>query len=177
MAGDYDPSWPQTTKFFSIIQNKLHYAATGMTAAELIQRRADHELPNMGLTSWKGDEVRKTDVTTAKNYLTEPEIDELNRIVVMWLDFAEDQARRRKQIFMQDWERKLDEFLAFNERKVLPNAGTVSKKAADEHARQEYERFAERRREYKEALGETESIKALEETAKQLEQKKPEDKE
>ena len=90
-------------------------------------------------------------------------------IMTMWLDFAEDQARRRKQIFMQDWERKLDEFLAFNERKVLPNAGTVSKKAANEHARQEYERFAERRRGRKEALGEAESIKALENTVKQLE--------
>lgn len=168
MAGDYDPTWPETTKFFRIIQNKLHYAATGMTAAELIRRRANHELPNMGLTSWKGEEVRKTDVTIAKNYLTEPEIDELNRIVTMWLDFAEDQARRRKQIFMRDWERKLDEFLVFHDRRVLPNAGKVSKKAADEHARQEYEQFAKRRREHKEALGEVESIKVLEDAAKQL---------
>ncbi len=176
MAGDYDPSWPETTKFFRVIQNKLRYAATGLTAAELIQRRANHELPNMGLTSWKGDEVRKTDVTIAKNYLTEPEIDELNRIVTMWLDFAEDQARRRKQIFMQDWEQKLDEFLAFNERRVLSNAGSVSKKAADDRARQEYEQFAARRREHKEALGEAESIKVLEDAAKQMEQKKPEGK-
>jgi hypothetical protein len=166
VAGDYDPSWPETTKFFSVIQNKLHYAATGLTAAELIQSRADHTRPNMGLTTWKAGEVRKTDVTVAKNYLGEQEIDELNRIVVMWLDYAEDQARRRKQVFMKDWERKLDEFLAFNERKVLPNAGSVSKKSAEEHARQEYERFAERRREYKEQLGEGESIKALEEAAK-----------
>ncbi len=177
MAGDYDPSWPETTKFFRVIQNKLHYAATGMTAAELIQRRANHELPNMGLTAWKGDEVRKTDVTIAKNYLTEPEIDELNRIVTMWLDFAEDQARRRKQIFMQDWERKLDEFLAFNERRVLSNAGSVSKKAADERARQEYEQFAERRRKHKEAISEVEAIKVLEDAAKHLEMKRPEDKE
>ena len=173
MAGDYDPTWPETTKFFRVIQNKLHYAATGMTAAELIQRRANHKLPNMGLTSWKGDEVRKTDVTIAKNYLTEPEIDELNRIVTMWLDFAEDQARRRKQIFMRDWERKLDEFLVFHDRRVLPNAGKVSKKAADEFARQEYERFAERRREHKEALGEAEAVKVLEDTAKRLMSKKP----
>ena len=177
MAGDYDPTWPETTKFFRIIQNKLHYAATGLTAAEIIQRRANHEQPNMGLTSWKGDEVRKTDVTIAKNYLTEPEIDELNRIVTMWLDFAEDQARRRKQIFMRDWERKLDEFLVFHDRRVLPNAGKVSKKAADEYARQEYEQFAERRREHREALGETEVIKMLEDTAKKLAEKKPEGKE
>jgi hypothetical protein len=168
MAGDYDPSWAETTKFFSIIQNKLHYAATGQTAAELIQSRADHTQPNMGLTSWKADEVRKTDVTIAKNYLNEKEIDELNRIVVMWLDFAEDQARRRKQVFMKDWEQKLDEFLTFNERRVLPHAGSVSKKAADEHAREEFGRFAERRREYKEGVGEVESIKALEDAARPI---------
>jgi len=173
MAGDYDPSASETAKFFSVIQNKLHFSATGMTAAELIQSRADHLLPNMGLTSWKKDEVRKTDVTTAKNYLKEKEIDELNRIVVMWLDYAEDQARRRKQVFMTDWERKLDEFLLFNERKVLPDAGKVSKNAADEHARAEYERFAVRRRAYKESLGEADNIKQLEEAAREL--KQPED--
>jgi len=168
MAGDYDPSWSETTKFFSVIQNKLHYAATGLTAAELIQSRADHTVSNMGLTSWKADDVRKTDVTVAKNYLKEDEIDGLNRIVVMWLDFAEDQARRRKQVFMTDWEQKLDEFLEFNERRVLPHAGRVSKKTADEHARVEYNKFARCRREYKETVGEAESIKALEEAAMQL---------
>jgi len=168
MAGDYDPSDPETNKFFSVIQNKLHYAATGMTAAELIRRRADHSLPNMGLTSWKADEVRKTDVIIAKNYLNEEEIDGLNRIVVMWLDYAEDQAQRRKQIFMKDWERKLNEFLKFNERRVLPDAGTVSKQDADDFARNEYDRFAERRRQYKEALGEAESIRVLEDAARQL---------
>ncbi|KMY66190.1 2-hydroxyacid dehydrogenase [Desulfocarbo indianensis] len=168
MAGDYDPSWSETTKFFSVIQNKLHFAATGMTAAELIQSRADHLLPNMGLTNWKGAEVRKTDVTTAKNYLKEEEIDELNRIVVMWLDFAEDQARRRKQVFMMDWEQKLDEFLRFNERQVLSNAGKVSKRSADERARSEYDKFAVRRREYKEALGEQDYVKELEKVAKSL---------
>ena len=168
MAGDYDPSWSETTKFFSVIQNKLHYAATGLTAAELIQSRANHTLPNMGLTSWKAGEMRKTDVTIAKNYLKEDEIDELNRIVVMWLDFAEDQARRRKQVFMKDWEQKLDEFLKFNERRVLPHAGSVSKKDGEEHARLEYDKFAQRRREFMEAVGEAESIKGLEDAARQL---------
>jgi hypothetical protein len=147
MAADYEPTWSQTKKFFSIIQNKLHFAATGMTAAELIQSRANHLLPNMGLTAWKDDEVRKTDVTTAKNYLNEGEIDELNRIVTMWLDFAEDQAKRRKQIFMREWEQRLDEFLRFNDRRVLPNAGKVSKQVAEDHARAEYEKFKVRRRE------------------------------
>jgi hypothetical protein len=166
MAGDYDPSWSETTKFFSVIQNKLHYAATGLTASEIIQGRADRFSANMGLTNWKGHEVRKNDVTVAKNYLTEEEIDELNRIVVMWLDYAEDQARRRKQVFMHDWEQKLDEFLRFNDRRVLSNAGSVSKKNADRHAHEEYEQFAERQRELKEAAGEEESIQALVSAAK-----------
>ncbi|PIP02661.1 MAG: hydroxyacid dehydrogenase, partial [Zetaproteobacteria bacterium CG23_combo_of_CG06-09_8_20_14_all_54_7] len=126
MAADYELAMAETTKFFSVIQNKLHFAATGHTAAELIHQRADHTLPNMGLTNWKAGEVRKSDVATAKNYLSAEEIDHLNRIVVMWLDYAEDQAKRRKQVFMQDWEQKLDDFLRFNERDVLPNAGKVS---------------------------------------------------
>lgn len=168
MAADYAPGWSETTRFFSIIQNKLHYAATGMTAAELIKSRADHALPNMGLTSWKAGDVRKTDIAIAKNYLDENEVDELNRIVVMWLDFAEDQAKRRKQIFMRDWESRLDNFLRFNERNVLPDAGTVSKEAAEEHAKEEYEQFAARRREYKEQLGETDTLRQLELAAKQI---------
>ncbi|KIX11662.1 virulence RhuM family protein [Dethiosulfatarculus sandiegensis] len=168
MAGDYDPSSSETRKFFSIIQNKLHYAATGMTAAELIKSRADHLLPNMGLTNWKNDEVRKGDVTTAKNYLSSEEIDELNRIVVMWLDFADDQARRRKQVFMKDWEQKLDEFLRFNDREVLPNAGKMSKKQADEYAKAEYDEFEIRRREYKEVRAEEDYVKELEEAVKSL---------
>lgn len=166
MASDYDPSWPETTKFFSIIQNKLHFAATGMTAPELIHSRADHTKSNMGLTNFKAGEVRKTDVTIAKNYLNEEEIRQLNRIVTMWLDYAEDQALRRKQVFMKDWEQKLDEFLRFNDRRVLENAGSVSKKHAEAHAREEYDQFAQRRREHKEAVGEEESIKALEEAAR-----------
>ena len=131
LAADYEPSLPETNQFFSIIQNKLHFAATGQTAAELINKRANHVLPNMGLTSWARDEVRKTDVTIAKNYLDNTEILELNRIITMWLDFAEDQATRRKQVFMQDWQIKLDEFLRFNDRDVLPDAGKVSKKGGE----------------------------------------------
>ncbi len=168
LAADYEPSWGETTKFFSVIQNKLHYAVTGLTAAELIHQRADHQLPNMGLTSWKGDLVRKTDVTTAKNYLNEKEIDELNLIVSMWLDYAESQAKRRRQVFMKDWQEKLDEFLKFNERGVLPNAGNVSKKQADDHARFEYERFEVKRREHIENLAEDEYLRDLEQAAKQL---------
>lgn len=172
MAADYEPTLSETTKFFSVIQNKLHFAATGMTAAELIQSRADHLLPNMGLMTWKSGEVRKCDVTTAKNYLNDDEIEHLNRIVTMWLDYAEDHARRRKQVFIKDWEQKLDEFLRFNERRILPNAGKVSKRAAEEHARVEYEKFEIRRRDYKESLGASDYVKQLEEAAKQLPERK-----
>ncbi len=108
LAADYDATREDTRTFFQIMQNKLHFAATGRTAAELIAARADHAKCNMGLTNWKGDRVAKADVKIAKNYLSADEIDELNRIVVMWLDFAEDQARRRKQVFLHDWQTKLD---------------------------------------------------------------------
>jgi hypothetical protein len=168
MAADYEPAWSETTRFFSIIQNKLHFAATNMTAAELIQSRADHLLPNMGLMTWKGSEIRKSDVATAKNYLKEDEIEELNRIVTMWLDFAEDQAKRRKQVFMKDWEQKLNDFLLFNERRVLSGAGKVSKQKAEDHAKAEYEKFEVRRRDYKEALGASDYVKQLEGAIKQL---------
>jgi hypothetical protein len=168
LAGDYDPGSRETTGFFQTIQNKLHFAATGMTAPELIASRADHSKPNMGLTTWKGDVVRKTDVTVAKNYLSEGEISELNRIVTMWLDFAEDQARRRKQVFLKDWETKLNEFLHFNERAVLGGKGRVSKSDADARAEVEYEEFSARRRALSEAEGERAQQRALEDAAKRL---------
>jgi hypothetical protein len=168
LATDYDSTDSETQKYFSIMQNKLHFAVSGKTAAEIVKSRADHQSPNMGLTSWKGDEVRKTDVTIAKNYLTESEIAQLNRIVVMWLDYAEDQANRRRQIHMKDWEEKLNNFLEFNERQVLTSAGKVSKIDAEDYAKQEYDKFAERRREYKESLGEVDYEKQLEEAAKEL---------
>jgi len=166
LAADYEPTLAETTKFFSVIQNKLHFAATGMTAAELIASRADHAKPNMGLNTWQKDEVRKTDVLTAKNYLVESEVTELNRIVTMWLDFAEDQATRRKQVFMQDWADKLDDFLRFNDRAVLNNAGRVSKKQADAKASLEYEQFAQKRRVTKEAEAEKDYLSQLTDAAK-----------
>ena len=168
LAADYQPSSADSIKFFQTIQNKLHFAATGKTAAELIASRADSTKPNMGLTSWKGGVVRKADVTVAKNYLTDQEIDELNRIVVMWLDYAEDQAKRRKQVFLGDWETKLNDFLRFNERRVLPNAGRISKEQAAQQAEAEYQQFEAKRRAYLEAEAERGIIEELEETAKQL---------
>jgi len=168
MAADYSPSLPETTRFFQIIQNKLHFAVTGKTAPELIRERADAGRPNMGLTSTKSGTVRKADVTVAKNYLLEPEITELNRVVVMWLDFAEDQALRRKEIFLKDWEEKLDTFLKFNDRAVLPNAGGVTKAEADSHAEAEYSRLAAQRRALLEAEGAEEQVRMLEQAAKAL---------
>ncbi|WP_337920384.1 virulence RhuM family protein [Vibrio cholerae] len=161
MAADYEPSNNETTLFFQTIQNKLHYACTHMTAAELIASRVDASKPDMGLTSYKGDEVRKTDVTIAKNYLREDEIKELNRIVNMWLDFAEDQALRRKQVFLKDWADKLDQFLSFNDRDVLNGAGKITKKDADDKAKLEFDRFAQQRRRLKESEGALANIAAL----------------
>jgi len=168
LAGDYDSHSPTTPAFFQTIQNKLHFAATGRTAPELIAARADHTQPNMGLTTWKGDAVRRADVTVAKNYLSQDEITELNRIVTMWLDFAEDQARRRKQVFLRDWETKLDEFLTFNERDVLGDRGSVSRADADARAETEYDIFAARRRALLEAEGERTLPQALEDAARKL---------
>ncbi len=174
LAADYDVKRPEVTTFFKTIQNKLHFAATGKTAAELIAGRADHERENMGLTSWKGGVVRKGDVTIAKNYLSQEEIGGLNRIVTMWLDFAEDQALRRKQVFLRDWKTKLDEFLRFNEREVLPDKGSVSKAEADARAKAEYDRFAARRRVLLEAEAERAQQKELEDAAKALPPSEPE---
>ncbi len=161
LAADYTPADKDTAKFFQIIQNKLHFASTGLTAADLIAQRVDANKPNVGLTSFKNEAVRKTDVTIAKNYLNETEIAALNRIVTMWLDFAEDQALRRKQVFLKDWQTKLADFLRFNDRDVLQNAGTLSKKAADEKAKNEFDRYAEERRRLNEAEGERHNIAAL----------------
>jgi len=166
LAADYAPGAQETQRFFQHMQNKLHYAATGHTAAELIHQRADHSAPNMGLTNWKGGEIRAGDVTIAKNYLSAEEIDELNRIVTMWLDFAEDQAKRRRQVFMADWQEKLDQFLTFNDRAVLDGFGAVRKRTADEKAKDEYARFAERRRAIKESAGEAETLRAIETLAR-----------
>lgn len=142
---DYDSNAEVTQIFFKTVQNKLHFAIHGMTAAELISKRADAEKENMGLTSWKGDKVRKRDVTVAKNYLSEKELKSLNRIVTMYLDYAEDQAERQRPMYMKDWIDKLNAFLQFNERDILEYAGKVSKVVADKIATQEYEKFNQHR--------------------------------
>ncbi|MGB8295452.1 MAG: virulence RhuM family protein [Polyangia bacterium] len=166
LAADYQQDEQETQRFFQIIQNKLHFAATGKTAPELIAERADHTRPNMGLTSWNGDVVRRADVTIAKNYLDDKEIDELNRIVTMFLDYAEDQARRRKQVFLRDWREKMDEFLKFNERRVLPDAGRVSREQAQLRAHDEYEAFHQRRLAQAGADAEVDTVQRLVDLAK-----------
>lgn len=166
LAADYVPTDTETQAVFQVVQNKMLFVATGQTAPELIAARADATQPNMGLTTWARGAVRKSDVTVSKNYLREGEVDELNRIVVMFLDYAEDQAKRRKQVFLREWATKLDDFLRFNDRPVLATAGTVSREAADQHAAEQYVAFSERRRQAKEREGEEEVLRQIEALAR-----------
>ncbi|WP_025027886.1 virulence RhuM family protein [Caldalkalibacillus mannanilyticus] len=140
-AVDYDAKAEISKEFFATVQNKLHFAITGQTASEIVVSRADATKENMGLTNWKGDNIRKSDITIAKNYLTEKEIKQLNRIVTMYLDYAESQAERNHVMYMKDWSDKLNAFLQFNEHDILENAGKVSKEVAERLATQEYEKF------------------------------------
>jgi hypothetical protein len=165
LAADYDPNAEETLEFFSIVQNKLHFAVSGKTAAEIIFERSDTSKPNMGLTSWKGAKVRRGDVTIAKNYLNHNEIEHLNRIVEMYLNYAEDQAKHRRQVFMRDWRKKLDAFLQFNERDILTNAGNVTKEVANKLALDHYEIFNRNRLRIEaeeEALADDEELKKIE---------------
>jgi hypothetical protein len=151
------------------MQNKMHYAASGLTAAEVVRRRADAEKPNMGLTNWSGGRVVKRDVGTAKNYLDVQEIDTLNRIVVMFLDRAEFRAQRRRDIKMADWTADLDKFLADTELPVLMTAGVVSHEEALDWAGTQYDAFAERRRVDAESEASARYLEDLAATAKLLE--------
>jgi len=172
-AVDYDPKSEAAQLFFKKVQNKMLWAVTGHTAAELISGRADPALPNIGLTSFKGSRVRQGDVTIAKNYLQAAEIDELNRIVVMYLDYAEDMARRRKPMTMREWEDKLDAFLQFNERDVLTHAGKISAQVAERLALERYAEFDARRREAERLAADAEDVRVLEQIERQLEGKPP----
>ncbi|MDQ1336227.1 MAG: hypothetical protein QG552_3177 [Thermodesulfobacteriota bacterium] len=141
---DYNKDAPTTKAFFAKVQNKLHYAIHGQTAAEVILRRADSTKPNMGLTSWeKGPEgkILKTDVAIAKNYLSKEELESLGRIVNAYLDLAEDRARRRIPMTMEDWAKRLDLFLEFDEREILEDKGRVTAELAKAHAESEFEKY------------------------------------
>jgi len=175
LASDYREGEEETQIFFATMQNKMHFAATGMTAAEIVRRRADAGQANMGLKSWSGSRVLKRDVPTAKNYLDAREIDTLNRIVVMFLDQAEFRAQRRQDIKMRDWSVFLDKFLRDTELPVLQGSGTVSQEDAREWSEEQYERFAERRRLQAEQAAEKRYLEDLQSSARILEasRKKP----
>jgi len=143
-SADYDTNSKETKEFFATVQNKLHWAISKQTAAEIIYTRADAKKENMGLTSWKNSPkgfIRKTDVSIAKNYLSKTEIEHLNRIVTMYLDYAELQANKGIVMYMKDWIKKLDAFLQFNEEDILTNSGKVTAEIAKEFAENEYEKY------------------------------------
>jgi len=143
-SADYDPNQEITKLFFATVQNKLHWAITGQTAAEIIHSRVSSGKQYIGLTSWKNSpkgEIRKTDVSTAKNYLTEKELDGLNRIVTMYLDYAEMQAEKGVVMHMKDWVKKIDAFLQFNEKEILRDNGKISNEVAIALAESEYEKY------------------------------------
>lgn len=142
---DYDPTDENSIVFFKTVQNKIHWAITGKTAAELIAKRADSKKPNMGLTNWRGTQPRKEDVTIAKNYLDEKELLALNNLVEQYLIFAEGQAMRRIPMKMKDWINKLHGFLELNDRNILTNAGKISHELAIEFAENEYDKFHKKR--------------------------------
>lgn len=141
---DYDPKAETSQLFFQTVQNKMHWAAHGHTAAELIYLRADSEKPFMGMTSFHGEHPRKSDVIIAKNYLNEEEINLLNRIVSAYLEFAELQAIRKKPMYMKDWIEKLDEFLKMSDNDILKNAGKISSIEAEQKAMIEFEKYKEK---------------------------------
>lgn len=169
---DYDPRAEITRNFFKTVQNKMHWAAHGQTAAEVIMQRVDGSKPNMGMTNFIGYKPTLEEAKIAKNYLDEKELDILNRIVSMYLDFAELQALNRKPMYMKDWVAKLDNFLKINDREVLTHFGSVSHEAALEKARREYEIYRERTKELpsdveKHFLEVQQELKQLEKRAKE----------
>ena len=162
---DYDPKAPTSKKFFATVQNKMHYAVTGKTAGELLKERADRTKPHMGLTSWEGSpdgKILRTDVGVAKNYLSKEELESLGRIVSAFLDIAEDFAKRKIPMTMEDWAGRLDSYLQLTGREVLQNAGSVSRKDAIRHAESEFEKY----RIVQDRLYESDFDKLVEETGK-----------
>ena len=147
LSADYDPQHPMTQEFFKTVQNKLLYAVTGLTAAEIIRDRASATSPNLGLMTWegvrRGKKLTRRDVEIAKNYLNHDELKNLEQLVSQYLDFAERQARNRKVMYMTDWKTKLDAFLQVNDEKILTHAGSISAELAKELAFAEYEKFEE----------------------------------
>jgi len=174
LSADYQAAERETALFFAETQNKLLYAATGRTAAELIVARADARSPNMALTSWKGSRVRKEDVIVAKNYLSQDEIDTLNRLVVIFLEQAELRVKDRKELTLAYWRDNVDALLRFNDRAVLAGPGSVSHDDAVRIASQRYDTFDEQRRRAAAAAADAEDLRQIEALEKELKKKKDE---
>ena len=164
---DYDPTLDISIEFFKTVQNKMHWAITGQTAAEIIHSRADSEKPNMGLTNYRGAKVRKQDVVIAKNYLDAEELAALNNLVEQYMIFAQGQAMRRVPMYMRDWIKKLEGFLAINDRNILSHAGRVSHEMAKQLAENEYQKFHDKR-----LLDSEKSLSDFDKVVKQIETSK-----
>jgi hypothetical protein len=174
LSSDYDADDKSTQMFFAETQNKLHYAVTGQTAAELIVSRANAEKPNMNLTSWKGSIVRKQDIFIAKNYLTHDEIDTLNRLVVIFLESAELRAKNRLDITIDFWRENVDRILDFQDKKILTNAGSISKAEMEKLVSNVYAQFDQRRKEYEALQADNEDLEELKKLEQEIKNKKEE---
>ena len=170
---DYDPTLETSISFFKTVQNKMHWAITGQTAAEIIKDRADSAKPFMGLTTWRGVKPRKQDVAIAKNYLNEEELSALNNLVEQYLVFAQGQAMRRIPMYMTDWIEKLHGFLTINDREILTNAGKISHELAISFAEEEYDKFRQRTIAENDVISDDfdASIKKLEQNSKKRKKK------
>ncbi len=171
LSSDYDKTDKATQMFFAETQNKLIFAATGQTAAELIVSRADAEKPNMALTSWKGAIVRKQDIFIAKNYLTKDEIDTLNRLVTIFLETAELRAKDRMDITLDFWRKNVDRILNFSDKKILKGTGKISNTQMEQKVREIYKKFDKRRKAFEAEQADLKDIEELEKLENQIEQK------
>lgn len=172
LSSDYDKTDKATQMFFAETQNKLLYAVTEQTAAEIIVSRADVNKPNMALTSWKGGIVRKQDIYTAKNYLTKDEIDTLNRLVVIFLETAELRAKNRQDITMDFWRENVDKILELNDKKILNHKGKISNKEMEKLVSKIYDDFDEKRKKYEAELADKEDLQEIENLEKQLKKRR-----
>lgn len=171
LSSDYQARERETSQFFAEVQNKLLYATTGHTAAELILKRSDPDQPNMALTSWSGSRVRKQDVIVAKNYLTADEIDTLNRLVVIFLEQAELRVKQQKELTLDFWRNNVDKMLAFNDQPILAGAGSVSRENMERIARERYEVFDQQRRIAEAQAADAADLKEIEQLEQDLKHK------
>lgn len=166
LSSDYDPLDKATQMFFAETQNKLLFAVTHKTAAEIVLSRANADMPNMGLSSWKGNKVRRQDIITAKNYLTQDELDTLNRLTVIFLETAELRVKERKDINLNFWRENVDRILQFNDKSILQNAGSISNVQMEEKVQQIYTEFDQKRKQFEAEQADLEDLKTLEERIK-----------